>query len=910
MPYPIKVIQLELTQPLPELTGLAGYVGLQALVRLQGRVLGYAQLPVINGGCDRPTLEQALHQQLGPEIRQALWIHGLLHGLPEQAPTFADLRALKPTCLNSATVQPSPLITVAVCTRDRPEDLALCLDALLQLDYPNLDLLVIDNAPSDNASQTVVARYDGIRYVREPRPGLDWARNRALREAEGEIIAYTDDDVRVDPSWVTAIAQAFQTHPDVMAVTGLVVPAELETEAQVLFETNGGFGKGFQPRRWEFPNGKPIHWSHVGTGNIGTGANMAYRRSVFATIGDFDPALDVGTPTQGAGDLEMFFRVLAHGFPVLYEPQAVIFHRHRSSLDALYRQLSNNGAVYAFMVAAAQKFPRLAPQLGLSGLVWFLSGHCIPLFKSLFSPQQFPRSLRWAQLQGCLRGLLTYPTAQKQARAVEQQHGALAALSVVQTPPSASSSAPMAEAGSKRLANPNQDADAIAVRAICLNGKPLDAIADVQDFATTRIFIEHQNRLWGFVDIANHHGPISAQTLAEAIATKFPPAEPPICERWWDAPAIAAKLSLPPAETAPLSPEVSVAVVVGTCDRPEDLRHCLQGLTRQDTVRPFEIIVVDNRPHSGLTPPVVAEFSDSPFPLRLIRESRAGVAYARNAGILAAQSEIIVTVDDDVTLPQDWLEKIIAPFARADVMGITGNVLPLELNSRSQRLFENYGDGGLGRGFQRFEVDGRWFARSWMHAVPTWELGGTANSAYRASLFQDPAIGLMDEALGPGMPSGVGEDIYLFYRLLKANQTMVYHADAYLWHRHRRDMAALKKQLYNYSKGFISYHLTTLLKDGDYRSLGTMLVFLPLYHFKRLLTWPWGDRTYPLWLILAEIRGNLAGPWSLWRSRQRVADWGLSSSPAATSLNAESPAEQCTAQIGSPQPPQQAPLDP
>ncbi len=865
MQYPIKVIQLELSQPLPVLNGLEGYVGLLALVRLHGQVLGYGKLPVINGGCDRVTIEQALNQQLGDKIRHCLWTNGLLQGLPEPCPTFADLRALAPA-------EPElnwPLVTVAVCTRDRPEDLALCLDALLKLDYPHLDLMVVDNAPSDDASQAVVAGYEQVRYLCEPRPGLDWARNLALREAQGEIIAYTDDDVQVDGGWVKAIAQAFLTHPEVMAVTGLVVPAELETEAQVLFETNGGFGKGFEPRKWEFPNGKPIHWSHVGTGNVGTGANMAYRRTLFSTIGDFDPALDVGTATNGAGDLEMFFRVLANGFAVLYEPQAVIFHRHRRSLAELHRQLMNNGAVYAFMRAAAQKFPRLISQLALSGLFWLISGHVLPIFKSLFSPQSFPRSLRWAQLKGCFQGFTSYGKAQKQAKLVEQQHGLLAPLDLL---------------GAEVLSNqktPEIEADAIAVRAIQLNGQPLVPIADVAGFATTRLFVEHRNRLWGFVDIANDYGAISPTTQAQAMAEQFPAAlvsSPG--EHWWQAVAIPHHLAVPAAETARLPNHVSVAVVVGTCDRPEDLRHCLQGLTAQVTDRPVEIIVVDNRPDSGLTPPVVEEFSNAPYPIQLVSEGRAGVAYARNAGILAASSEIIVTVDDDVTLPQDWLEKIIAPFARADVMGVTGNVLPLELNSRSQRLFENYGDGGLGRGFQRFEVDENWFGRSWMYAVPTWELGGTANSAYRASVFDDPNVGLMDEALGPGMPSGVGEDIYLFYRLLKSGQRMVYQADAYLWHRHRRDMAALKKQLYNYSKGFISYHLTTVLRDRDYRALGTMLVFLPLYHFKRLLLWPWGDRAYPLWLILAEIQGNLAGPWSLWRSRQRVASWGLSRSSA------------------------------
>ena len=105
-----------------------------------------------------------------------------------------------------------------------------------------------------------------------------------------------------------------------------------------------------------------------------------------------------------------------------------------------------------------------------------------------------------------------------------------------------------------------------------------------------------------------------------------------------------------------------------------------------------EIVVVDNNPASGLTTPVVAEFPG----IVLVNEPRRGLAYARNAGFAACTGEIAVATDDDVTVPPDWLEKLIAPFARPDVMVVTGNVLPIELETAAQQLFEAYG--GLGRG--------------------------------------------------------------------------------------------------------------------------------------------------------------------------------------------------------------------
>src|SRR5690348_9913012 len=100
----------------------------------------------------------------------------------------------------------------------------------MQRNYPNLEILVVDNAPSSDATRDLVsARYPRVNYVVEPRPGLDWARNRAISAASGEILAYTDDDVVVDPGWVRALARAFAEDPEAMAVTGLVVPFELET---------------------------------------------------------------------------------------------------------------------------------------------------------------------------------------------------------------------------------------------------------------------------------------------------------------------------------------------------------------------------------------------------------------------------------------------------------------------------------------------------------------------------------------------------------------------------------------------------------------------------------------------------------------------------------------------------------
>jgi O-antigen biosynthesis protein len=397
-------------------------------------------------------------------------------------------------------------------------------------------------------------------------------------------------------------------------------------------------------------------------------------------------------------------------------------------------------------------------------------------------------------------------------------------------------------------------------------GQPVRGLTDVADYAGVRIFVTWHDTLLGSVDIANHHQPISAADLREAVVDKL---TPKLLKSILTQRLTLAEDGAAAATHAMLSPDISVSVVVATRDRPDDLRNCLRCLVAQESPRDVEIIVVDNHPASGLTPPVVAAFPQ----VRLVNERRKGLAYARNKGFIASRGDIVVATDDDVRVPPNWLENLVAPFIRPDVMIVTGNILPLELETAAQHLFEVYG--GLGRGFEPRVIDGRWFRR-FRRGVPTWTLGATANAAFRATIFSHPQIGLMDEALGPGMPSGTGEDIYLFYKVLKAGYTLVYAPAAYVWHKHRRDMSALHCQLYSYSKGYVAYHLTTLMRDRDLRALVTLAVRVPGGHIWQILELLSGRNAYPLSLVLLEIAGHLAGPWALWQSRQRVKREGRS----------------------------------
>lgn len=403
----------------------------------------------------------------------------------------------------------------------------------------------------------------------------------------------------------------------------------------------------------------------------------------------------------------------------------------------------------------------------------------------------------------------------------------------------------------------------IAVRTVDVRDT-LAPLNDVSKYPRTRVFVFDGGTLVGSVDIANAHAPISITRLRDAIANGTVYAlMRRAMERQIDASSAPDRL-----ETS-----VSVSIVIPTCNRPDDLRRCLESVFAQRAARRVEVIVVDNRPSpDSPTPAIARAFPDVVF----IEERRPGLSYARNAGFAASSGDIAIAIDDDVSVPDGWLERLIAPFARPEVSAVTGHVLPLELETSSQCRFEAYG--GLGKGFSRFEVNGEWF-RSIKGAVPTWQLGATANAAFRTSIFRDPRIGMLDEALGAGMPTGCSEDTYLFYRILKADGVIAYEPAAFVWHCHRRSDEALRHQIRCYSTGHVAYHLTTLMRDRDRRALVRLGYSLPKTFARRAFERLRGRSDYPLDLILTEMAGSLAGPWALWRSRRRVRRLGPGARP-------------------------------
>ncbi|MEO3976388.1 glycosyltransferase [Streptomyces sp. CAU 1734] len=260
-----------------------------------------------------------------------------------------------------------PRTSVVIATRERADQLARALDSVLAQDHPDFEVVVVDNAPLTAATRELVeGKYPGrVRYAREDVPGLAIAHNRGVAVADGEIIAFTDDDVIADPHWLTALTEPFSADPGLGCTTGLILPAVLGTPAQILLESHGGFAKGFAPRTWDPaapPAGEPLF--PFTAGSFGSGANMAFRAGVLRDAGGFDPATGTGTPARGGDDLYAFVRVLAAGHRLRYTPEALVWHHHRETWQDLRNQAYGYGAgLTAYLTAVLVRRPALLPSL-------------------------------------------------------------------------------------------------------------------------------------------------------------------------------------------------------------------------------------------------------------------------------------------------------------------------------------------------------------------------------------------------------------------------------------------------------------------------------------------------------------------------------------------------------------------
>jgi glycosyltransferase involved in cell wall biosynthesis len=295
-------------------------------------------------------------------------------------------------------------VSVVVCTRDRASYLRTCLAYLLQQQCKPAEIIVVDNASQTDETRSVAQSFPGVTYVREDRPGLDIARNTGARYASHGVIAYTDDDTLPDPLWVYRVYESFKK-TSVAAMTGLVLAAELRTEAQLIFERHWPFNRGYIDKYYDTPFFMSRLASGVPAWDIGAGANMAFRKEVFERIGYFDERLDVGA-AGCSGDSEFWYRILAHGYTIHYNPRAVVHHVHRETIDGLKKQL------YAYMrgfaAAILVQYQRFKNPGDLKHLFLHVPRYYLHRIIRGFPRYTFRNRTLWHELRGLFAGILYF----------------------------------------------------------------------------------------------------------------------------------------------------------------------------------------------------------------------------------------------------------------------------------------------------------------------------------------------------------------------------------------------------------------------------------------------------------------------------------------------------------------------
>ncbi len=416
---PKRILEIELSQSLPTLSAVNEDTGqcyrrILCLVRLHSHPLGMVELCVENSILEAKDYIQTIWRSLSAQINEHLQQDGLpalteltAEGLPSSS---------VPRCIEERGkfLVDAPFVSVVVPTHDRVDRLALCLRSLLALHYPHYEIIVVDNAPSTNATADLVKQMSvhepKVRYIREDRPGPSWARNCGMAVAKGKILAFVDDDVIVDPYWLVEVVRAFGVSDKVACVTSLVLPLELETLAQICFEEYGGYSKGFTQQIFDLTESRPKERLYPYTaGKFGSGASMAFAAEFLQRVGGFDPALGGSGPARSGEDIALFFQVIVRGHQLVYTPTSLVYHLHRREYEALRKQIYSFGiGLTAYLTKSLLENPHLLLDFVTripAGLLFALSAQSPKNSKKC---DHYPKELTKLELKGMIYGPLAY----------------------------------------------------------------------------------------------------------------------------------------------------------------------------------------------------------------------------------------------------------------------------------------------------------------------------------------------------------------------------------------------------------------------------------------------------------------------------------------------------------------------
>ncbi|MGN0100307.1 MAG: glycosyltransferase family 2 protein [Dietzia sp.] len=662
--------------------------------------------------------------------------------------------------------------TVIVCANssDRFPQLVSAVESVLGQTRPPAEILVvIDHNPELRGR--VAHRFPELAVLENTGPpGLSGARNTGTAAATGGIVVYLDDDAVADPGWLESLTGHF-SRPEVLGVSGYAEPR---------------WAAG-RPRWWPDEFDWVVGCSYRGlpesVGEVRNlmGCTMALRRHVVEAAGGFDTALGrTGTGAAGCEETELCIRAserFPHGV-FLHDPGARVRHLVPATRGTLsyFRSRCLAEGVSKRLVTR-----RTGVGTGLSTEVAYVR-----------------RTLPAGMVRNLVQAWRGEPAGLARAATIALGLGATAVgyltagAPVSRTP--AAGPAPTADAVPPVLPlvidladppRPLPDAPAQGpyARAWCLileDGTPVE---------------EHDIALDG-----------TETTTADVLARLGAPVPGP-------------GLDSPPASaSASARGRDDTTVVVATRARPARLAECLDSIA-VGTVLPRTVIVVDNARPDDLTEKLVAGYRMEGVTVEYVREDRPGLAHAHNAALRCVGTELVVFADDDVWVHERWLENITDVFdTDPETVCATGMIAPRELDTLAQQWVE--AQGVYSKGLRPLVFDNAEHrADNPMYPYAAGTFGSGANMAFRTAHLR--SIGGFDGALGTGTVTKGGDDLAVFYDVIRHGGRLTYVPSAIVLHPHHRDYAALRRQVYGYGAG-LGAHLMRCVLDEP-RAVVTMV---------------------------------------------------------------------------------------
>ena len=260
-----------------------------------------------------------------------------------------------------------------VCAYNAADTLEECLDSLERLTYPGVEIIVVDDGSHD-ATSAIAKRHPTVRLIQVKHGGLSTARNVGLAHASGEIVAYTDADVMVEPEWLTYLVEPMLASRLAGSGGPNAVPREDPWLAQCVARAPGG------PSHVLFDDCIAEH----------VRCNMAFRRETLLALGGFNPIF-----TKAGDDVDLCWRLQARGWKIGFAPCAPVWHRHRSSIRAYWRQQLGYGESESWLK------PLHPEKFAGRRAIWR---------GQIYSPLPFVRSLHHAKINLGVWGSAAFPS--------------------------------------------------------------------------------------------------------------------------------------------------------------------------------------------------------------------------------------------------------------------------------------------------------------------------------------------------------------------------------------------------------------------------------------------------------------------------------------------------------------------